>query len=69
MKNQILRIKKNTSNTNISELFNKIMNDKDTNFIIMSEKIVLQNIQMLIRYEYLFIVIDEGHSIKNHKSK
>lgn len=51
------------------EMFRDFMAQDKLRLIILSEKAVLQNVQALSAEEFFFIVIDEGHSIKNYKSK
>ena len=68
MHNKILRVKKSEPGS-IAEMFRDFMSQDKLRLIILSEKAVLQNVQALSAEEFFFIVIDEGHSIKNYKSK
>lgn len=45
------------------------MNIEEYDIIISSYNNVSKNINILSNYEYFFLVLDEGHLIKNPKTK
>lgn len=69
MKNHIVRLNKSSGYTSIDQLLETLQKEPNTHLLIMSEKAILKHIDSLKQHEYLFLLVDEGHSLKNPKGK